>query len=129
MDCLLTHGPTRGIVVGHYSEASPDVHDLLALAAAGIARRTWRLAGARSFEEMRGYTMQQVRRRFGVACGIAMARHRLRRVPFIGVPRGTVDVARDAWRRQRARGHQGGDGMRPEDFYGYQQRLPIPDDG
>ena len=78
---------TRALVFGAYGEASADVHDLLSISADALAAQQWRQAGARSAAEMRSYFISRSRRRLGVAAVQAMARHRLARVPFIGVPR------------------------------------------
>ena len=43
---------------------------------------------------MRSYFISRSRRRLGVAAVQAMARHRLARVPFIGVPRAVVEARR-----------------------------------
>ena len=81
---------TRGLVFGAYGEASTDVHTLLDIAADEMAEQQWRLAGARSATEMRSFIVSRLRRRMGMATVIAMARHRLARVPYIGVPRAVV---------------------------------------
>ena len=41
---------------------------------------------------MRSYIISRARRRLGVVAVQAMARHRLARAPFIGVPRAVVDA-------------------------------------
>jgi len=46
---LRSFTPVRGLVFGHYGEASADVHALIALAASKLAEMRWQLAGARSF--------------------------------------------------------------------------------
>ena len=93
-DRLRWFSETRGLVFGGYAEASADVHDLLTLAARIIAEREYRLAGARSASEMRSFVTSQLRRRMGLAAVQAMARHRLSRVPFVGVPRGAIEARR-----------------------------------
>ena len=90
---LQSHTAVRGLVFGQYGEASADVHDLIRTAADQIAEQQWRLAGARSASEMRSFVISRARRRIGLATVQAMARHRLARVPYIGVPRQAV-VAR-----------------------------------
>ena len=57
-----------------------------------MAEQQWQLAGARSAGEMRAFIISQLRRRMGMATVIAMARHRLARVPYIGVPRAMVEA-------------------------------------
>lgn len=81
---------TRGLVWGQYSEASDDVHDLIRLASHALAEQHWALAGARSAREMRGFMVSRSRRRVGLAAAQAMARHRLARLPYIGVDRRVV---------------------------------------
>ena len=80
----------RGLVFGQYGEASDDVHDLISAAADAIAEKQWELAGARSRREMRGFLISRCRRRGGLATVQAMARHRLARVPYVGVPYAAV---------------------------------------
>ena len=112
---LAEFGATRGLVFGHYSEASDDVHDLIDVATDELARRVWRQMGARSQAEARGILVARARRRMGVAAARAFARHRLARVPYIGMPRAAV-VALMA-QRERERG-----GLQP-------QREPVVDLG
>ena len=81
----------RGLAFGNYSEASPDVHALIKLAADALARRTWRLAGSRSEAEARSFWASSCRRRVGCAVTRAFARYRLKRLPFVGVPRAVLD--------------------------------------
>jgi len=77
----------RGLVFGQFGEASADVHDLISIAADLEAQQQWQLAGARSATEMRSFLVSRIRRRMGVTAVQAMVRHRLARVPYIGVPR------------------------------------------
>ena len=51
LDHLHSFGAVRALVFGHYSECSPDVHDLLGACADTMAERTWRRAGMRSQAE------------------------------------------------------------------------------
>ena len=111
--------------MGAYGEASADVHDLLSIAADRMAERQWRLAGARSASELRSFIVSTLRRRMGMAAVQAMARHRLARVPYIGVPRQMIE--------QRVQQNAaGGDGGRPygpppwiHDFYQYQMGAHV----
>ena len=96
------YGQVRGLVWGQYGEASLAVHELFDLAVQSAARRSWRDIGARSEAEARGYFSSTMRRRWGVIAVRAMARHRLRRVHFVGAPRGQRGVqaagaAREEW--------------------------------
>ena len=99
---LQSFGRTRGLVFGAYGEASADVHDLLSIAADTQAEHLWREAGARSAAEMRSLLISRVRRRLGMAVVQAMARHRLARVPYVGVSRAVVQAR--AQRRQQGGG-------------------------
>ena len=94
---------------------------VLSLAANSMARRVWQGYGARSLEEARSWLMASLRRRMGLFVVREMARHRLRRIPFIGATRASV-VARG----RRGVGHLGGHvdtaGVQhdPEDFQAHQ---------
>ena len=92
LDRLRSFGQTRGLAFGAYGEASPDVHALLTVAADGLAARQWRDMGARTQEEARSFIVSSlVRRRLGLVICREFARHRIRRVPYIGVPRAVVE--------------------------------------
>ena len=104
-DRLRYFGDVRGVVVGAYSEASRDVHNVLEAAADKIAERGWRAIGARTQEEARGFYIALVRRRMGLAAARAMARHRLSRVPWVGVARQVVVDADRTGATARRREH------------------------
>ena len=91
LDRLRSFGQTRGLAFGAYGEASPDVHALLTVAADGLAARQWRDMGARTQEEARSFIVSSLRRRLGLVICHEFARHRIRRVPYIGVPRAVVE--------------------------------------
>ena len=91
LDRLRSFGQTRGLVFGAYGEASPDVHALLTVAADGLAARQWGDMGARTQEEARSFIVSSLRRRLGLVICREFARHRIRRVPYIGVPRAVVE--------------------------------------
>jgi len=91
LDRLRSFGQTRGLAFGAYGEASPDVHALLTVAADGLAARQWRDMGARTQEEARSFIVSSLRRRLGLVICREFARHRIRRVPYIGVPRAIVE--------------------------------------
>ena len=74
LDRLRSFGQTRGLAFGAYGEASPD--------------------GARTQEEARSFIVSSLRRRLGLVICREFARHRIRRVPYIGVPRGPAVVER-----------------------------------
>lgn len=101
-------GDVAGLVVGQYAEGSPAVHALIAAIASAMAGRRWRLLGFRSEAEALSATTTIVRRRVGVAAARAYARHRISRVPYIGVPRAVIErqMARQAATRAgHSRGH------------------------
>ena len=77
---------------GAYGEASADVHTLIGSAAEAQASQVWREAGARSASEMRAVLIGRMRRRVGLATVQAMARHRLARVPYVGVSHAVVQT-------------------------------------
>ena len=56
------YGVTRALVFGSYAEASPDVHHLIDALATQRAGRSWRLMGARTAAEARGYFVSRMRR-------------------------------------------------------------------
>ena len=88
----------------------------------------WRFAGARSYDEFRSYTIAALRRRVGLTAVQAMARHRLDRVPFIGVPRVALRERMDAQRQRRQQGAAPAVGraaaIDPREFFAYQARAP-----
>ena len=47
--------------------------------------------GARTQEEARSFIVSSLRRRLGLVICREFARHRIRRVPYIGVPRAVVE--------------------------------------
>ncbi len=120
-DRLRWYTATRGLVFGAYGEASADVHALIRIAAEALARQRWRFAGARTPSEMQSFLVGQARRRVGLATVQAMARHRLARVPYIGVPRAVVAARVDA------RAHRGAARPAPaweaDDLYAFQARA------
>ncbi len=119
---LRSYTQTRGLVFGQFGEASPDVHGLIAAAADTQSRQQWRSMGARSATEYRAFLISRMRRRVGMAAMQGMARHRIARAPYVGVPRRAV-VERGA---RRARDGRGPWAPAPEhfDFYQYQARGP-----
>ena len=124
----------RGLVFGQYAECSLDVHALIELAAHALARKHWRLSGARSEAEARSWWVGTCRRRIGVATARAMARHRIRRVPFIGVPRAVLEERMRHGPLGRGGGRQGaaGAGLPSEvdlsEFYGFQVHVRVNGD-
>ena len=129
---LASYTQVRGLCVGNYAEASRDVHALIAVAAHARAAQC-RTVGARSRAEAHAAALQFYRRRLGVIFARAFARHRLRRIPFVGLPRHVVIRQRDLARRAQ---HEGvsrrltlGAGLdfSPEVLYHFQQhRMPVP---
>ena len=122
---LLWFTTVRGLVFGAYGEASADVHDLISTCADQMAQRQWQLAGARNATEMRAFLIGSLRRRMGLAAVQAMARHRLARVPYIGVERQVI-VAR-AQRGRLRRGQPVPWAPEPDhaDFFGFQEHARM----
>ena len=86
------------------------------------ARREWRALGARTEAEAYGAIVAGLRRFVGVASMREFARHRLRRLPLVGVPRAVIDARRQALQGGRLAVVQGG-AERPfaaQDFYASQ---------
>ena len=98
------------------------MHDLISIAADLEAQQQWQLAGARSATEMRSFLVSRIRRRMGVTAVQAMVRHRLARVPYIGVPRHFITA-------RMQRGAAGGQPYAPApshaDFYQFQANAPF----
>jgi hypothetical protein len=121
---LRQYGPlVHGAVFGQYAEASEDVHLMISFAADEAARRGWRRMGARTQAEARAFFVASYRRRLGVHVARAYARHRLQRVPFIGVSHDVVQ----ARTRRGAPGLGGGAGDEQEqfeDFFAFQAHMP-----
>ena len=74
----------------------------------------------RSATEMRSFLVSRSRRRIGVTVVQAMARHRLARVPYIGVPRDIVATRMQRGPQQRGHPHPYAPEPGHADFYQYQ---------
>ena len=120
MDRLLSHGQVRALVFGAHGEGSPDVHHCIEASAQQRARQTWRGFGAHTEEEAYGYWVQQFRRLMGVTIVREFARLRIRRVPFLGVPR---EFVRDRARGRRVVQEVPAHGRHAGDFFGHQGRM------
>ena len=132
LDRLDSFTGVRGLCVGHYGEASPDVHRLVdvAAAAAGQHHRRW---GARTAAEARSFALQRYRRVLGLTFFRAMSRHLIRRVPFVGLDYELVRSQCDRFRRgerifigEVARPPPDL-GLAPEVFYAFQAPRDRPD--
>ena len=77
----------RSLVVGAYAEASDDLHQLFDCVVDSASKQHWRRIGARSAKEARSYFATTLRRACGVHFAREFARHRIRRVVFVGAPR------------------------------------------
>ena len=102
------------------------MHDLVEQAAEGMARRRWRAVGARGYDEARAFYIHALRRRLGVAAVRELARHRIRRAPFVGASRAQV---RAHVERRAARAAGGGglpDAVLPTEFWVYQAYHRAP---
>jgi hypothetical protein len=115
-DRIRSYTAVRGLIFGAFGEASADVHDLIAASATSIAQDQWRLQGARTAAEMRAFIISRARRRVGLAAVVAMARHRLERVPYIGLDRAALQAI---MRRPRRDGDQRAAAPDPY-FFAYQ---------
>ena len=132
LDHLDSFTAVRGLCVGHYGEASPDVHALVdvAAAAAGRHHRRW---GARSAAEARSFALQRYRRVLGLTFFRAMARHLIRRIPLVGVDyeRVRAQVARFRSGERFSIGELAPSppalGLAPELFYAFQMPRDRPD--
>ena len=111
----------RALVFGNYGECSADVHHLLDACATAVARKIWQWVGARNEAEARACVLSRLRRRVGLVVVREMARHRLRRVPYIGVPRHIVEERMQPF-HLRAIERGGGAAVSAADFYAFQQR-------
>jgi len=94
-DALAAHGTVRGAVFGQYGEASLDVHTLINAASRERARLKWRRYGASSQDEAYARIVAVNRRVLGVAVVREFARHRLRRLAFVGLTVAQVRQARE----------------------------------
>ena len=83
--------------------------------------KTWQWVGARNEAEARACVLSRLRRRVGLVVVREMARHRLRRVPYIGVPRHIVEERMQPF-HLRAIERGGGAAVSAADFYAFQQR-------
>ena len=90
LDHLHSFGPVCGLAVGHYGEASADVHELVGICADRSAEATWRSMGARSQAEARSFYVTRYRRDLGVAFALAFIQHRTRRTPQVGMSHDAV---------------------------------------
>ena len=120
-DRLNSFTQVRALVFGNYGECSADVHHLLDACATAVARKTWQWVVARNEAEARACVLSRLRRRVGLVVVREMARHRLRRVPYIGVPRHIVEERMQPF-HLRAIERGGGAAVSAADFYAFQQR-------
>ena len=132
LDHLDSFTAVRGLCVGHYGEASPDVHRLVdvAAAAAGQHHRRW---GARTAAEARSFALQRYRRVLGLTFFRAMSRHLIRRIPFVGLDYELVRAQCARFRRgehvyvgETARPSPDL-GLAPEVFYAFQAPRDRPE--
>ena len=126
-DRLGTFSTVRSLVFGAHGDASGDVYSLLTSVARRRAQQQWRALGARSEREAHGAIMGGLRRFVGVASMREFARHRLRRLPLVGVPRAMLDERRQALRGGRRVVVQGR-AERPfsaREFYAFQAHAAI----
>ena len=74
--------------------------------------------GARNEAEARAFVLSRLRRRVGLVVVREMARHRLRRLPYIGVPRHIVEERMQPF-HLRAIERGGGAAVSAADFYAF----------
>ena len=87
-------GTTRGLAVGQYTEASPDLHCLIAVIAENLAVQHWRELGAASVSVARAFFITEVRSTFAFAISREFARVRLAHIQYIGATRAEVEPTR-----------------------------------
>ena len=103
-DRLLGYSHVRALVFGRYGEASADVHALLAAVASARAsrasrvRRRWGGADGGGGAYVAASFIASVRRSLGVGVFVAreLGRHRLHRIPLVGVTRDALAFNRGA---------------------------------
>ena len=117
-------GEVAGLVVGQYAEASAELHSLLDAIAAAMAARRWRRLGFRSEAECLSACTTLVRRRVGVAAVRAFARHRLARVPYVGLPRAVI--VRHMRRQELARAGAARGHVSAVDLFAHQAYHDLP---
>ena len=83
--------------------------------------QVWQWVGARNEAEARACVLSPLRRRVGLVVVGEMARHRLRRVPDIGVPRHIVEERMQPFHLP-AIDRGAGAAVAAGDFYALQQR-------
>jgi hypothetical protein len=81
---LLSFGPVRGLVFGHWAEGTAHVDDLLAGCARAGAEMHWRGMRAREPADALGTLTTVLRRRWGLAAWRAAARLLLGRLEYVG---------------------------------------------
>ena len=97
---------------------------MLDIAATERAQRDWRELGARSQAEARAIYITLMRRTLGVAGVREMARHRLRRVPYVGLTRTQLRSRQERLSARLASGNRLHEPrIRAEDFWGGQVHM------
>jgi hypothetical protein len=117
---LLSYTPTRALVFGQYAEASPDVHDLVDVIAQRQAAARWRRYGARTQTEAYGFFVAALRRRIGVFVARELARHRLRRIAFVGVARAALTAYAQRGRAVRRPAERDAVQVASHEFFAFQ---------
>ena len=93
---LAAFGPVRGLVFGHWAEASEDVEALLAGCARSGSVRHWTSMQAREPGEAHGTLCALLRRRWGMCAWRAAARLVLDRLEYVGAGAGHAQLRRGA---------------------------------
>ena len=81
---LLSYGPTRGLVFGHWAEASEHTHALLSGCAHTGATRHWTAMRAREPIDAVGALAWMLKKRWGLTAWRAAVRLLLDRLAFVG---------------------------------------------
>ena len=123
---LLSYTPTRALVFGQYAEASPDVHSLIEVIARRQAAAQWRRYGARTETEAYGFFVAALRRRVGVFVARELARHRLRRIPFVGVARAALRAYAQRSRAARRPAERDAAQVASHEFFAFQYHSAVP---
>ena len=76
-----------GLGFGARGDVSQSVHDLLGVMATRGATLSWRIMGARTVAEARGFLVARIRRDWGIAAVRAHARLFLSRRRYVGLTR------------------------------------------
>ena len=100
------------------------MHDLLEAAAESMAKAKWAQLGCHSQGEAKGFFLNDFKRRLGLVAMREMARHRINRVHFVGMPRAVVDQIMSGRARAAANGRASAPQL--DAFHGWQMGHMAP---